>query len=147
MGTDTPTPPSWGQADTPVTGQHVLVVEDDTDIRMTLVDLLREAGYVVDQVPDGKPALQRLHNSAARLVVILDWNMPGMDGKAVLQPVAAHDILAARHAYILLTSNERTLPLDFALLLTRLRAAVIAKPFNINTLLTAVAHAAARLAG
>lgn len=130
----------------PVAGQHVLIVEDDDDIRAALDELLHNAGYTVDQVPDGKSALQRLDASQERLVVLLDLNMPGMGGKAVLQAVAAHDLLPIRHAYILLTANERTLPLDFTTLLTQLRIPVIAKPFDIDVLLTIVATAAARLA-
>lgn len=125
--------------------QQVLVVEDDDAIRETVVDLLRDAGYVVDAVPDGRPALTRLRKSKERLVGLLDLNMPGLDGEAVLQAVAAHDVLATRHAFILMTANQRTLSRDFALLLTQLRVSVIAKPFDIDHLLEMVAQAAARL--
>lgn len=125
--------------------QQVLVVEDDDAIRETLVDLLQDAGYVVNAARDGRPALTRLHQSKERLVVLLDLNMPGLDGKAVLQAVAAHDVLATRHAFILMTANERTLPLDFALLLTQLQVSVVAKPFDIDHLLELVAQASTRL--
>ena len=128
------------------TAQHVLVVEDDADIRQTLVELLGEAGYVVAEASDGRPVLTRLHTSKERLVVLLDLNMPGMSGKAVLEAVANHEILPQRHAYILVTANERTLPLAFATLLTQLHVSVIPKPFDIDHLLEIVAHAAARLA-
>jgi CheY-like chemotaxis protein len=131
----------------PLSGQRVLVVEDDKDIRETVVDVLLDEGYRVYEAPDGKPALARLHASREQFVVLLDLNMPGMDGKAVLQAVAAHDELAVRHAYILVTANQRTLPLAFVNLLTQLRVAVIAKPFDIDALLDAVAQAAARLHG
>lgn len=127
------------------TAQHVLVVEDDADIRQTLVELLDEAGYVVAAISDGKPALTRLHTSKERLVVLLDLNMPGMSGKAVLEAVANHETLPLRHTYILVTANERTLPLAFVKFLTQLRVSVIPKPFDIDRLLEIVAHSATRL--
>ena len=126
--------------------QRVLVVEDDVYIRESLAHLLREEGYTVYEAPDGRPALERLHRSTERMVVLLDLNMPGMDGRQLLEAVAAHDVLATRHAFILVTANERTLPLVFATLLAQLRVSVIAKPFDIDTVLAAVAQAAARLA-
>src|SRR5512146_1118624 len=122
-----------------VAAQHVLVVEDDADSRQTLVELLDEAGSVVVAASDGKPALTRLHTSKERLVALLDLNMPGMSGKAVLEAVAGHELLPQRHAYILVTANERTLPLAFVNLLTQLRVSVIPKPFDIDHLLEVVA--------
>ena len=45
-----------------------------------------------------------------------------------------------RHAFILVTATDQcTLPLDVAVLLTRLRITIIAKPFDITDLLAAVA--------
>ena len=127
------------------TAPHVLVVEDDADIRQILVELLGEAGYVVVAASDGKPALTHLHTSKKHLVALLDLNMPGMSGKAVLEAVAKHELLPQRHAYILVTANERTPPLAFVNLLSQLRVSVIPKPFDIDRLLEVVAHAAARL--
>ncbi|HEV8194665.1 MAG TPA: hypothetical protein VGP82_24700 [Ktedonobacterales bacterium] len=39
------------------THRPVLVVEDDADIRATLVLVLQEEGYSVNEASDGKPAL------------------------------------------------------------------------------------------
>jgi two-component system chemotaxis response regulator CheY len=140
-----PTQPT--QPGTHATGQAVLVVEDDDAIRETIVYYLRDAGYTVYEAPDGKPALQRLHSATVRMVVLLDLNMPGMDGMELLRAVAAHDVLATRHTYLLMTAtNARTLPLAFVNLLTQLQVTVLAKPFGTVALLQAVAQAAARLA-
>lgn len=126
--------------------QHVLIVEDDLSLRLTLRAFLEEEGYGVFEAPDGRPALERLHASSQRLVVLLDMHMPGMDGRQVLEAVAAHDLLATRHAYVMMTANAHTLPLPFAMLLTQLDVPVIAKPFDLDTLLAAIAAAAQRLA-
>lgn len=132
---------------TPGIGQQVLVVEDDKDIRETVAELLHSEGYTVFEAPNGKPGLARLKKSSERMVVVLDLQMPGMDGREMLEAVAAHPGLADRHAFVLVTANQRTLPLSFVMLLTQMRVAVVAKPFDVEELLDAVAQAAARLAG
>lgn len=132
----------------PRDAQTVLVVEDDSEIRLSIASILGEEGYLVEEAPDGRPALRLLRASRKPLVVLLDLNMPRMDGKALLQAIAddPFDNLATRHAFILLTArDQRTLPLDFAALLTQLRVTFIAKPFDINNLLDAVAAATTRL--
>lgn len=141
-------PPSKQHAPRPGNGQLVLVVDDDADIRLSIANLLLDEGYLVEEAPNGRPALRLLRASRKPLVVLLDLNMPGMDGKTLLQAIGddPFDDLADRHAFILLTAkDQRTLPLDFATLLTRLGVVFVAKPFNISDLLTAVAAATARL--
>jgi CheY-like chemotaxis protein len=125
--------------------QQVLVVDDDQDIRDSLRVILEDAGYVVYEAPDGEPALQRLHESQARMVVLVDLNMPGMDGRQLLHAVAQHDTLATQHAYVVVTANEETVPLALGHLLTNLGASILGKPFDLDTLLATVRQAASRL--
>jgi CheY-like chemotaxis protein len=127
--------------------QQVLIIEDDAEMRTCMTQLLRDEGYTAQELSDGKPALHLLRRSQDRLVVLLDLHMPGMDGRALLHTVAADVDLARRHAYVLVTADARTLPLDFAKFLTRLGVRVVAKPFDIDDLLQVVAQAAARLVG
>lgn len=129
----------------PEGGQHVLVVEDDSSIRQTVAFVLDVAGYSVHEAPNGRFAMQQLHISTDRLVVVTDWLMPGMDGRQLLEAVAVQEELATRHVYILMTAFVQRLPPDFAALLAQLQVMVIAKPFDIDTLLAAVAQAATRL--
>lgn len=123
----------------------ILVVEDDQEIREMMVDYLREAGYTVYEAPDGKPALERLRTHPEGLVVLLDLMMPGMDGYAVLQAVAAELPLATRHAYVLVSATGRTLPLKVAAILKQLNVASVPKPFDLDELLSAVQKAASTL--
>lgn len=60
---------------------HILVAEDQADIRELLVMNLRTAGYQVSAVGDGAQALARQLEMPADLVV-LDLMMPRMDGVA-----------------------------------------------------------------
>lgn len=59
----------------------VLVVEDNTDIRETLVEILEGEGFEALGVPNGAVALDTLR-SAQRLpaLILLDLMMPVMDG-------------------------------------------------------------------
>lgn len=123
----------------------VLVVDDHASIRQVLSLMLEDAGYIVYQAADGRPALQQLRASHEPMVVVLDMEMPDMDGVRVMQAVAADASLAARHAYVMVTANATALPLDFAALLRQLKVPVIPKPFDVDELLEAVAEAAGRL--
>ena len=60
---------------------HVLVVDDDPDIRETLGLVLGQHGYSVTTAADGAAALQHLRAEPRRpCLILLDLMMPGMDG-------------------------------------------------------------------
>jgi CheY-like chemotaxis protein len=58
----------------------VLIIEDDADIRRATVRLLRNAGYKVESVTNGLEAMSYLHTHALPRLILLDLNMPVMDG-------------------------------------------------------------------
>ncbi len=58
---------------------HILVAEDQADIRDLIVLNLQQAGYAVTAVPDGRAALAAEAERAAD-VLILDLMMPLLDG-------------------------------------------------------------------
>lgn len=62
------------------TTHRVLVAEDDSLIRMDLIEMLREEGYdVVGEAPNGQVAVE-LTESLAPDLVIMDIKMPVRDG-------------------------------------------------------------------
>jgi two-component system, OmpR family, response regulator CpxR len=67
-----------------VTDTHrVLVVDDDKEIRETLIEVLEDAGYEAVGAADGNEALAQLRHPDERwCVVLLDLMMPNMDGRA-----------------------------------------------------------------
>jgi DNA-binding response OmpR family regulator len=65
---------------------RILVVDDDTDIRGLLIELLTRAGFEVDEAADGRAALRRLYEAPPSLV-ILDVAMPGLDGYETLERI------------------------------------------------------------
>jgi len=58
---------------------HILVAEDQADIRDLIVLNLRHAGHAVTAVADGRAALDSQAERASDLLV-LDLMMPGLDG-------------------------------------------------------------------
>ena len=60
---------------------HILIVDDDADVRRVLRLLLEDAGYAVSEIPDGRLAVAQ----AGLLrpdVILIDWVMPELDGCA-----------------------------------------------------------------
>lgn len=68
---------------------RVLLVEDEPDIREVEAAYLRAAGYAVIEVADGPTALEQMEATTPHLVV-LDVNLPGMDGVAVCRTMRQH---------------------------------------------------------
>lgn len=67
-----------------------LVVDDFSTMRRIVRNLLKELGFLnVDEAEDGAVALNKLNNEHYDFVVT-DWNMPNMDGLALLQQVRAN---------------------------------------------------------
>lgn len=64
---------------------RLLIVDDDALFRETLAQNLEDDGFEVDQAADGPTALAGLERGEAPDAVILDWNMPGMNGLQVLR--------------------------------------------------------------
>lgn len=124
---------------------HVLIADDEEDLRLTLRTLLEGEGYTVSEAADGAQALAAIRASATPLVVLIDLLMPIMNGIAVLEAVATDPALAARNAYLLLTADNRPMIDAAAPTLAALHVDIIAKPFDIDALLAVVAQAAARL--
>lgn len=63
---------------------HILVVEDDSNIRNMTVKFLEKAGYKVDACADGNAALERFYEKIYHLAV-LDILLPGINGQELLK--------------------------------------------------------------
>ena len=115
---------------------RILVAEDETIIRLDLVEMLTEAGYeVVAQAENGAVAVElaKLHNPD---LAILDVKMPEMDGIT-----AAEQIILIAPVLMLTAFSQRDL-------VERARdagvMAYVVKPFSINDLLPAIEIAISR---
>lgn len=65
---------------------RILVVEDDAALAKALLRMLTEAGYAVDVVSDGHTASEAFQSEHFDLI-ILDLNIPGLDGLSVLKAI------------------------------------------------------------
>jgi CheY-like chemotaxis protein len=75
----------------------VLVVDDYSDARETIRDVLEQQGYQVIEAANGQQALNILVSEALPRIglIVLDLRMPVMDGHEFLQVVRSYVRLAA----------------------------------------------------
>ena len=111
---------------------HILVAEDQTDIRDLLVMNLQQAGYEVTAVGDGVAALASQNEQASDLL-ILDLMMPGLDGLEVCKALRAR----GRNTPILMLTAKST-ELDRVLGLELGADDYLTKPFSLAELLARV---------
>lgn len=111
---------------------HILVAEDQTDIRELLVMNLRSAGYEVSAVGDGREALARFNERPSDLL-ILDLMMPRMDGLEVCKALRAQG-----SATPILMLTAKTTELDRVLGLELGADDYLTKPFSLAELLARV---------
>ena len=68
--------------------QEVLIVDDESDVRLTLWVLFEQRGWLVSEAVDGEGALAACKDDPAKIVV-LDQRMPGMTGIQVARKLRA----------------------------------------------------------
>jgi CheY-like chemotaxis protein len=59
---------------------HILVVEDNDDVREMMAITLELEGHVVSTAVNGRDALQKLHTGSKPSLILLDLMMPVMNG-------------------------------------------------------------------
>jgi CheY-like chemotaxis protein len=74
--------------------RHVLLVDDDAEIRGVVRLILETEGYEVLTAADGEEALRVLRSGARPGLILLDLRMPGMDGRGFRQVQCADPRLA-----------------------------------------------------
>ena len=81
-----------------------LVVDDSRSMRAILTKQLRELGFTVVEAAGGSEALRSLDQQGPFDLVLLDWNMPEMDGHEVLTLIRAQD--AYRDVRVMMVTTE-----------------------------------------
>ncbi len=76
--------PKVGDFKAPTTskkGQRILLVEDETELRLALIEFLSDAGYKVNSVENGQQAMQYIQGNFADIdLMISDVVLPGANG-------------------------------------------------------------------
>ena len=71
------------------TRARVLVIDDESRIRLALRACLEAEGYLVDEAADGQEGLECIRRHLPQLI-ILDLSMPRMSGLAMLDELPRH---------------------------------------------------------
>ena len=113
---------------------RVMIVDDEAQVRFTLVEVLGEAGHEVLAVESGEEALRAAEDELD--AVITDLSLPGLDGLGVLAALRARDpglpvlLLTARGSERIAVQAMKAGAYDY-----------LVKPFDIDELAHAVARA------
>jgi DNA-binding response OmpR family regulator len=70
---------------------RILIADDDLTTRTTLKAVLQKCGHEVVEARDGTEAWAELQRPDAPRVAVLDWLMPGLDGREICRRVRAGD--------------------------------------------------------
>jgi two-component system chemotaxis response regulator CheY len=85
---------------------HALVVDDSRAIRSVISRMLREMGYSVTEAGNGREALDKLATGELPDLALVDWNMPIMDGFALLCELRADPRHAEMRIMMVTTETE-----------------------------------------
>lgn len=86
-------------------GERILVADDDATSRKLLTRILIRAGFTCTEAPDGIEALKLLYEDPPALL-LLDYDMPGMNGAEVLKKLRhAGNAAVAQIPAIMLTGH------------------------------------------
>lgn len=85
----------------------LLVADDDPVWRELLVKQLRRFGYEVVEAADGQQAWQQLRQDDPPRLVLLDWQMPDLDGLALCKKLKADPKRAFTYVIILSSRDNK----------------------------------------
>ncbi|MDP3687662.1 MAG: response regulator [Sulfurimicrobium sp.] len=89
---------------------HVLVVDDNDSARLALRHVLETAGCRVTAVSGGTEAIAALRAADQTMpfkLVLMDWNMPGMDGIETAQRIKRDPAIPEQPVVVMVTAYSR----------------------------------------
>ena len=124
-----PGPPGASQSAQPRRALHLLLVDDDELIQCSVPEMLGALGHRTVVAAGGAAALAELQGGLRPDGVILDMNMPGMDGALTLARIRA---LLPEVPVLLATGRVDQAAMD--LIASDPRVTLLAKPFSLDLL-------------
>jgi diguanylate cyclase (GGDEF)-like protein len=122
----------------------VVIVEDDTVLGQLLEHALQTRGYRTHWITDGVVAAAELGAAAPELLaplLLLDWDLPGLDGLRVLQSLRERGVLERMHVIMLTARGSEH---DVLAALEAGAVDHVTKPFSVPVLLQRVRRALER---
>ncbi len=72
--------------------KHILVIDDNAQMRSMLQVVLESEAYVVDTASDGLIVLDKIvHQQAMPEIILLDLHMPRMNGLQLIEALRQHE--------------------------------------------------------
>jgi signal transduction histidine kinase/ActR/RegA family two-component response regulator len=114
--------------------QRVLIVEDEPTVAQLISDVLRDEGFEIQVLLDGRDAVQRASRERFDLI-ICDMKMPNLDGQTLYQTLSVEG-KGAQNQFLFVTGDVLGAKThDF---LTKNQLQHVAKPFRVEELLEKV---------
>jgi CheY-like chemotaxis protein len=111
--------------------KHILVIDDDAQLRSVLQAALESEAYVVDIASDGLIALDKLmHRQEMPEVILLDLYMPRLNGFELIEAIRQREEVWL-DSIIVFSADRDALKQARTLGIRR----CLAKPFDLDTLL------------
>jgi two-component system chemotaxis response regulator CheY len=87
---------------------RALVIDDSRAVRVIIRNILREMGMEVIEAGDGCEALEQLRLNPDIELMLVDWNMPKMNGFEFIQQVRSQRAYDAVRVVMVTTEAEGT---------------------------------------
>ncbi|MBL9084651.1 MAG: response regulator [Planctomycetales bacterium] len=85
---------------------HALVIDDSRPIRRIESGILNELGFETSTAENGRQGLEQLQTTTLPDVVLVDWNMPEMNGLEFIQAVRKEARFASLPVLMVTTETE-----------------------------------------
>jgi two-component system chemotaxis response regulator CheY len=85
---------------------RALVIDDSRAVRAFIRPILSEMGFEVCEAGNGQEGLERLREYPETGIVLVDWNMPIMDGLQFIQVVRADPAYRGLRIVMVTTETE-----------------------------------------
>ncbi len=112
---------------------RALVVDDSRAIRAVLKRMLGELGFQTAEAGDGRQALDVLEEAGQFDIVLVDWNMPEMNGLELVKAVRTLSSFDAMPMLMVTTESEMERVIEA---LTAGASDYLMKPFTKDALLS-----------
>ena len=86
---------------------RALVIDDSRTVRAIIGKILRDEGLEVVEAANGREGLERLRQESGVELVLVDWNMPEMNGLEFIKAVRADRTYDAVRIMMVTTETEQ----------------------------------------
>jgi two-component system chemotaxis response regulator CheY len=83
-----------------------LIIDDSKAMRRILRQIVGSLGFGTIEAGDGQEGLRQLNNAGEVEVVLVDWNMPVMNGLEFVEAVRADESRASQKLMMVTTETE-----------------------------------------